>query len=263
MMSRFVLKLATIAIVSGGALFVGANFQTADAAGGGAEIEKQHWHFSGPFGTYDKAALQRGYKVYRNVCSACHSMDRIRFRNLEGLGYDEGQIKNVASEYSVTDGPDDEGEMFERTALPSDAFVAPYPNKNAATAANNGAYPPDLSLINFARPGNADYIYALLTGYTEAPHDFPAIGEGKYYNKAMPGHIIAMAAPLSDDIVMYEDGTEQTVSQYSKDVAEFLQWASDPYMEDRKRMGIKVVLFLLAFAGVMYAYKKKIWKDVH
>jgi ubiquinol-cytochrome c reductase cytochrome c1 subunit len=262
-MSRFVLKMTVLAVLASGAFVTSAQLQTAQAAGGGAEIQKQHWHFSGPFGTYDKAALQRGYKVYRNVCSACHSMDRVRFRNLEGLGYDEGQIKNIASEYTVTDGPDSEGDMFERSALPSDPFVSPYPNQNAATAANNGAYPPDLSLINFARAGNADYIYALLTGYVEAPHDFPKLSEGKYYNAAMSGHIIAMAPPLSDDSVMYEDGTNQTVSQYSKDVAEFLQWTSDPYMEDRKRMGVKVVLFLLAFAGVMYAYKKKIWSHLH
>ena len=236
-------------------------YAAANAAGDAEHAPEQDWHFSGPFGTYDRAALQRGLKVYRNVCAACHSMKRIAFRNLEALGYDESQIKAIAAEYSVTDGPDEEGDMFERPARPSDRFPSPYPNDNAAKAANNGALPPDLSLIAKARHGGADYLYALLTGYEEAPEGKTLL-EGQYWNKYMPGHVIAMAAPLSDDIVAYEDETPQTVSQYSKDVAEFLTWAAEPEMEERKQTGIKVIIFLLVFAGIMYSIKKKIWADV-
>ena len=235
---------------------------TANAGGGGAELEPQQWAFSGPFGTFDRAALQRGLKVYREVCAACHGMKRIAFRNLEDLGYDESQTKAIAAEYTVIDGPDDEGEMFERPARPSDRFPSPYANDNQAKSANNNALPPDLSLITKARPNGSDYLYAILTGYEEAPHGQELL-EGQYYNKYMSGHIIAMPPPLSDDQVSYEDETPQTVEQYSKDVTEFLTWAAEPSMEDRKRMGIKVLIFLLVFAGVMYRIKKKVWANVH
>lgn len=236
------------------------------AAGDAPKPPEQDWSFSGPFGTYDKAAMQRGLKVYREVCAACHAMKRIYFRNLEALGYSEAQVKNIAAEYTVIDGPDSEGEMFERTAKASDAFPSPYPNKQAATAAN-GAYPPDLSLIKKARANGADYLFGLLTGYTEPPkyyleHNDP-VPEGKYYNKYYPGHIITMAAPLSDGQVAYEDGTSETVEQYSKDITYFLAWAAEPEMEDRKRLGVQVLIFLLVFAGIMYGIKKKIWADVH
>ncbi|MGB0719947.1 MAG: cytochrome c1 [Bdellovibrionales bacterium] len=231
------------------------------ASGDTPHPPKQDWSFSGPFGTYDRGALQRGYKVYREVCSACHSMQHVSFRNLEALGYDEAQIKNIAANYTVIDGPDDEGEMFERPALPSDAFPSPYPNKQAAKAAN-GAYPPDLSLITKARHGGADYVYAILTGFTEPEHGV-TLTEGQHYNKYMPGHVIAMAPPLSDDQVAYEDGSPTTVQQYAKDVSHFLTWAAEPEMEDRKRIGLQVLIFLLVFAGIMYGVKKKIWADVH
>lgn len=232
----------------------------AQAAGDAEPAPHQHWHFSGPFGTFDRGALQRGLKVYREVCSACHSLKRVAFRNFADLGYNEAQIKNIAAEYSVTDGPDEEGEMFERPARPSDAFPSPYPNDNAAKAAN-GALPPDLSLITKARHHGPDYVYALLTGYEDAPHG-DELADGQYWNKYMPGHIIAMAPPMSDDQVAYEDGSPQTVEQYSKDVVEFLTWAAEPEMEDRKRLGINTLIFLFVFAGVMYGVKKKIWADV-
>lgn len=222
----------------------------------------QDWSFSGPFGTYDKAALQRGFLVYKQVCSACHSMKHMHYRNLEALGYDEGQIKAIASEYSVTDGPDDEGEMFERPARPSDKFKSPFLNDNQAKSANGGALPPDLSLITKARHGGADYVHGILTGYEEAPAEIRLLS-GQHYNKYMAGNIIAMAAPLIEGQVAYEDGTPQTVDQYAKDVSHFLTWAADPYMEDRKRTGIKVILFLMVFAGIMYAVKRKIWADLH
>ncbi len=234
----------------------------AQAAGDSEEPPHHHWHFSGMFGTYDKAALQRGLKVYREVCSACHSLERVYFRNLEALGYDEAQVKNIAAQYTVTDGPNDEGEMFERTARPSDKFPSPFENSQAAKYANGGAYPPDLSLITKARHHGPDYIRALFLGYEEPPEGVELL-DGQHYNIYMPGHIIAMAQPLSDGQIAYEDGSPDTVEQYAGDVAEFLAWAADPYMEERKQTGIKVILFLLVFAGVMYAYKKKIWADVH
>lgn len=232
------------------------------ASGNEEPIPHEHWHFSGMFGTYDKAALQRGLKVYREVCSACHSLKRVYFRNLEALGYNEGQIKNIASNYNVTDGPNDEGEMFERPARPSDHFVGPYPNDQAAKASNNGAMPPDLSLIAKARHGGANYIHAILTGYEEAPADHTLMN-GQHWNKYMPGHVISMPPPLMDGQVAYEDDAPATVDQYAKDVSEFLTWAADPYMEERKQTGIKVILFLAVFAGIMYAYKRKIWSQVH
>tara|TARA_B100000242_G_scaffold266259_2_gene214946 strand:- start:6957 stop:7736 length:780 start_codon:yes stop_codon:yes gene_type:complete len=235
---------------------------SAYAAGDTPHPPKQDWSFSGMFGTYDKGALQRGLKVYQNVCSACHGMKHLRYRNLTALGYNENQVKNIAAQYSVTDGPNDEGEMFERTAIPSDAFVSPYPNEAAAKYANNGAYPVDLSLITKARHSGSDYVYGLLTGYSEPEHGVE-VPEGKYYNKYFPGHVISMAPPLSDDIVAYDDGTPTTTEQYAKDVAHFLTWAADPYMEDRKRIGLRVIIFLLVFAGIMYAYKRQLWADLH
>lgn len=233
------------------------------AAGNAEPAPHQHWHFSGMTGQFDKAAMQRGLKVYREVCAACHSLKRVAYRNLTDLGYSEDQVKNIAAEYTVTDGPNDEGDMFDRPARPSDHFVSPYPNDNAAKAVNDGALPPDLSLITKARKHGPDYVYALLTGYqdgAEHGHDVP---EGKHWNKYFPGHVISMAPPLSDDMVAYEDGSPQTVEQYSHDVVNFLVWAADPYLETRKRTGIAVLIFLIVFAGVMYAVKRKIWADVH
>ena len=234
----------------------------AEAAGDQKTAPHQHWHFSGPFGTYDRDALQRGYLVYRQVCSACHSMKRVAFRNLSDMGYNEAQIKAIASEYNVADGPDEEGEMFDRPARPSDYFPSPFPNKNAAKAANGGAYPPDLSLITKARHHGADYIYALLTGYEEPPEDKKLLA-GQYSNPYMAGHVIAMAPPLSDGMVAYSDESPMTTEQYAKDVSEFLAWAAEPEMERRKQLGIQVLLFLAAFAAIMYGIKKKIWSDVH
>ncbi len=235
---------------------------SAMAAGDAETPPKQQWHFSGPLGTYDRAALQRGFQVYRQVCSACHSMKLLSYRNLEDLGYSEAQVKAIAGEYTVTDGPNDEGEMFDRPALPSDRFVSPYPNDAAAKYANNGALPPDMSLLAKARKNGPDYIYAVLTGYEE-PHGDTHLLPGQHYNKYMAGHVIAMAPPLSDGLVAYEDGSSTTVDQYSRDVSEFLMWAAEPKMEARKQTGVKAILFLLAFFGIMYAVKKKLWAGLH
>lgn len=221
-----------------------------------------NWSFEGVTGTFDRAALQRGFKVYREVCAACHAMKHLAFRNLEGIGYSEGQIKTIAAEYTYAGGPDEDGEMFERPGLPSDHFKSPFANDNAAKAANGGALPPDLSLIVKARHDGANYVHGLLTGYEEPPAD-AVLQPGQNWNKYMPGHVIAMAPPLSEGMVAYEDGSPQTVEQYATDVTTFLAWASEPSLEDRKRTGIKVLIFLIAFAGVMYAIKRRIWAGVH
>ncbi len=232
------------------------------ASGDSPQPPKQEWHFNGPFGTYDKASLQRGLKIYREVCASCHGLKRIYFRNLKDLGYNDTQVKNIAAEYTVKDGPNDQGEMFERPGLPSDKFVSPYPNDNAAKFANGGSLPPDLSLITKARPNGPNYVYALLTGYEEPPHG-EEVAEGQHWNKYFSGHKLSMAPPLLEGIISYEDGTEETIEQYAHDIVQFLTWAADPYMEERKNTGLRVIIFLLFFAGVMYSVKKKIWKDVH
>lgn len=230
-----------------------------------AEAEKapaQSWPQDGPFGTYDRGALQRGFQVYKEVCSACHAMKRVRYRNLADLGYTPEQIKAVAGQYSVMDGPNDEGEMFERAARPSDPFKSPFANDQAAKAGNGGAFPPDLSLIVKARSGGPDYVYSLLTGFGSVPVG-QEIPEGKYWNRYFPGHVISMAPPLADGQVVYADGSPQTVSQYARDVAQFLSWGAEPELEQRKRTGVKVLLFLAVFSAVFYAAKRKVWSDLH
>jgi ubiquinol-cytochrome c reductase cytochrome c1 subunit len=231
------------------------------SAGSKIDIPKYDWSWKGFFGTYDRASAQRGLKVYREVCAGCHSMDLIAYRNLEDLGFSNEHIKAIASEYLILDGPNDEGEMFEREAIPSDKFANPYLNIQAARAANNGAYPPDLSLIVKARPKGADYLKALLLGYVDAPSD-KKIPEGQYYNKYMEGNLIAMPSPLSDGLVDYDDGTEATMDQMSTDVTTFLAWAAEPSLEDRKRIGFKVILFLLVLFVLAYISKQQIWRDI-
>lgn len=227
------------------------------------EPPSMDWSFSGPFGAYDKAALQRGFQVYRQVCSACHSMDRIYYRNLTALGYSEDQAKTVAADVTVMDGPNDEGEMFERPGRTSDPFKAPYENIEAAKYANNGALPPDLSLITKARAGGANYVYGILTGYEEPPEGTQLL-QGQHWNKYMPGHVIAMASPLSDGVVAYENAdVPQTVDQYAHDVATFLTWASEPEMDVRKQTGIKAIIFLAVFAALMYGVKRRLWSKLH
>ncbi len=233
----------------------------ADAAGGKPSAPDQDWTFSGIFGTYDKQQLQRGYQVYKEVCASCHSMNLVAYRNLSALGYSDDQIKALASEIEVTDGPDDEGEYFERPGIPADHFPDPFENALAAAAANGGAVPPDLSLIAKARFDGPNYLYALLAeGYVEAP---PALGlpEDAIYNKYFGG-AIKMAQPMEDGAVEYADGAEATLSQMSKDVVAFLNWAAEPELEARKRMGVSAILFLLVLTGMLYALKRKIWADV-
>ena len=226
------------------------------------EPPEQPWSFGGLFGTFDRGAAQRGLQVYRQVCQACHSLRLIAFRNLEGLGFNEEQIKQIAASYEVTDGPNDEGQMFQRPGRASDRFPPPFPNEKAARAANNGAYPPDLSLIVKARDGGADYLHAILTGYKEPPQGM-VMQQGMQYNEYFPGHQIAMPPPLNEGQVEYPAPMKSTVPQMSRDVATFLAWAAEPEMEVRKRTGVKVILFLLVLTGMLYAVKRKIWADVH
>ena len=227
--------------------------------------------------------MQRGFKVYREVCQSCHSLSLVAFRTLAdpgGPGFTIAQATAVAAEYKVPGGPNDAGEMFERPAGPADRFPKPFANDNAARAANGGALPPDLSVMAKARTyergglwflldivtqyqeQGPDYITALLQGYEDAPKGFE-LPSGTNYNKYFPGHAIGMPAPLSDGQVTYDDGAPQTVAQYSKDVSAFLMWTAEPHMEARKRLGFQVMIFLLVFAVMLYFTKKKVWASAH
>ena len=225
------------------------------------ELMKQKWPFDGIFGRFDESLLQRGFQVYREVCAACHGIRHISYRDLKGIGYTNDEIKVIAADYEVKDGPNDDGEMFEREARPSDKFVGPYENDKIARLANNGAYPPDLSLIVKARADGANYLYSLLNGYKEFPDNFEA-SEGMYYNEFYPGNQIAMPSPLMDDIVEYSDGTEATQSQIAKDVTSFLAWTAEPELEERKSLGVKTLFFLILITIMLLGVKRKIWKDV-
>lgn len=229
-----------------------------------AEIESQPWTFKGPFSTFDRAQLQRGYKVYRNVCAACHPMRFMHYRNLSEEGgpeFSEEAVKVLASEAEVTDGPNDQGEMYTRPGRPSDRFVSPYKNEQEARSANNGALPPDLSLITKARAGGADYIYALLTGYKEAPEGMK-MAEGMNYNAVFRGHQIAMPKPLSAELVEYTDGTPPTVDNYARDVATYLTWAAEPKLEERHKVGFRFMIYLLLLAGILYLAKRRVWSGI-
>jgi ubiquinol-cytochrome c reductase cytochrome c1 subunit len=225
---------------------------------------KVNWSFDGPFGTFDRAAAQRGFQVYEEVCSRCHSMNLLRYGDLTGIGYTEEQVKAFASTKQVTDGPNDQGEMFQRPGRPSDKFVAPFPNDKAARAALNGALPPDLTLIVKARVHGANYVYGILTGYKDPPPAGVKVGEGRYYNEYFPSpHQIAMPPPLAGNDVTYADGTKATLDQEAKDVVTFLAWAAEPTTEERKYTGAKVLIFLVFMTGLLFGAKRKIWADVH
>ena len=223
----------------------------------------EEWSFSGLFGTFDRAQMQRGFQVYKEVCHSCHGLKFIAFRNLQALGFSPDQVTAIAAEFEVQDGPNDEGDMFMRPAKAADRIPSPFANDQAARVANNGALPPDLSLIVEARKGGADYIYGVLIGYRDQLPEGVQIQEGMYYNEYFPGHQIAMPPPLSDDRVTYSDGTQATLSQQAKDVTAFLTWATEPNREESKRLGISVLLFVLVLTGMLYALKRHIWSDVH
>ena len=227
-----------------------------------AALPHAHFHFEGPFGTFDRASAQRGFQVYKEVCSACHSMRLLSYRNLLELGLSDAEVRAIAATVTVNDGPNDEGQMFERPGRASDRFRSPFPNEAASRAANNGAAPPDLSVITKAREEGPHYVNALLTGYADPPAGM-TMGDGMNYNRYFPGNQIAMAAPLREEgQVEYADGTKATVEQMAHDVVNFLQWAAEPEMEARKRMGVKWVLFLGILAVLAYATKRKIWANI-
>jgi ubiquinol-cytochrome c reductase cytochrome b/c1 subunit len=254
----------------------------ADAAGEADTPPRQSWSFSGPFGMFDRAQLQRGFRVYKEVCASCHALSLVSFRNLMQPGgpeFSEAQVRALAAEYQIKDGPNEAGEMFERPGRPSDRFPSPFPNEQAARNAMSGAYPPDLSVIAKARTykrgfpafladpvilyqeHGVDYLHALLTGYSDPPAGFE-LQDGQAYNRFMPGRRIAMQAPLTEGSITYTDGTPQTVDQYARDVVAFLMWTAEPKLEERKRTGMRVMIFLIVFAGLLYAVKKKVWAGV-
>lgn len=226
------------------------------------EHKEQSWPFEGVFGYFDKQSVQRGFQVYKEVCSSCHSLELVAFRNLKEVGLTKDEIKSLAAEYEVQDGPDDNGDMYTRAGKTFDKLPSPFPNDNAARAANSGALPPDLSLIIKARHDGANYLYSLLIGYNNTPPEGFELSEGMSYNPYFYGGQIMMPPPLSDGLIEYIDGKEATVDQMSRDVVNFLQWASEPEMEKRKAMGIKVLLYLIIFTVVCYFAYKSIWSDV-
>jgi len=275
-MSRIIFALVVAGSLAGLAAIAPAGAQEHESP----VPPRQKWSFAGPFGHYDRAQLQRGLQVYREVCAVCHGLKMIAFRNLEELGYTEAQVKAIAGEYKIQDGPNDQGEMFERDGRPADYFPQPWPNENAARARYNGV-PPDFSVLAKARgyergfpwfvfdiftqfqEQGPDYIHALMTGYEdEAPAGF-TLPAGNFYNNYFPGHALAMPPPLTDKRVEYTDGSPTTVEQYSKDVTAFMMWAAEPQLEARKRIGFQVMIFLLIFAGLLYFTKKKVWADAH
>ena len=225
---------------------------------------KVNWSFKELTGKFDRASLQRGFQVYKEVCASCHSMQYLSYRNLGEPGgpeFTQEEVKAIAASVEIEDGPDSQGEMFTRTGKPSDKFKSPYPNVEASTAANGGAYPPDMSVLVKARPGGADYMYSVLMGYEEPPAGMK-LDDGVYYNKYMIGQKIKMASPLSEGIVEYSDGTEATMDQMAKDVTTFLAWAAEPELEERHRVGFKVIIYLLLLTILVYLSMKKIWSRV-
>ena len=243
-------------------LIIGATFSASSAEK--TEYLKTDWSFKGLFGKFDRAALQRGYQVYTEVCSSCHSMKYLSYRNLAEKGgpeFTEEQAKAIAASFEVKDGPNSDGEMFTRPGKLSDKFVMPYENVKAAQAANGGAYPPDMSVLVKARGGGVDYVYSLLQGYEDPPADI-ILDDGVHYNKFMYGNKIKMANPLSDGLVEYADGTNASVEQMSKDVTTFLMWSAEPHLEARHKMGFKAIVYLIILTILVYFSMKRIWSRV-
>ena len=243
-------------------LFFGATYNSNAAEK--IEYLKTDWSFKGLFGKFDRGALQRGYQVYTEVCSSCHSMKYLSYRNLSEKGgpeFTEVQAKAIAASFEVTDGPNQDGEMFTRPGKLSDKFVMPYENVKAAQAANGGAYPPDMSVLVKARGGGVDYIYSLLQGYEDPPIGM-ILDEGVHYNKYMYGKKIKMSNQLSDGLVEYSDGTQSTVEQMSKDVTTFLMWAAEPHLETRHQMGFKAIVYLIILTTLVYFSMKRIWSRI-
>ena len=248
-------------------LLLVTNISITHAAGDAIPPKKQAWTTNGLFGSFDRKQLKRGWQVYDEVCSSCHSIRLIYYRNLAEIGFSKAEIKEISADVEVAAGPNDEGETHDdgepimRPAKPFDKIASPYPNEQASRAANGGALPPDLSLMTKARINGANYLHSLLTGYKDAPANFK-LSADMHYNPYFPGSQIAMAAPLSDDGVEYNDGTKATVEQMSKDVTAFLIWTAEPELEERKRLGLKVMIFLLVFSAMLYALKRQVWAKI-
>ena len=243
-------------------LLLAGNYQV--KAADKVELLKTDWSFKGLFGKFDRASLQRGYQVYTEVCASCHSMKYLSYRNLYEPGgpeFSKDQAKAIAASFDVIDGPNDDGEMFERPGKLSDKFVMPYTNAKEAQAANGGAYPPDMSVLAKARTGGVDYIYSVLLGYEDPPSGI-ILDDGVYYNKYMYGNNIKMAEPLSDGLVEYSDGTSASKEQMAKDVTTFLMWAAEPHLESRHKMGFKAILYLIILTILVYFSMKKIWSRI-
>jgi ubiquinol-cytochrome c reductase cytochrome c1 subunit len=229
--------------------------------------------FDGPFGTFDRASLQRGFQVYKEVCSVCHSLKLVSFHTLHDAGgpeFSEAQMKAIAAGFQVPADPDEQGRTYDdsgqrmkRAGIPADYFPSPYENEKAGRAANNGSLPPDLSVMAKAREGGPRYIYSLLTGYGERPPANLPMTENMHYNPYFPGHQIAMIPPLTQGVVTYSDGTQATVDQMARDVTTFLMWTAEPKMEERKRMGFGVIAFLLALSTLLYLTYRKVWHGKH
>ena len=236
-------------------------------------VKDVHWSFEGPFGLYDQGALQRGFQIYKEVCSACHSLNRVEFHALAepgGPSFTDAEMKAIAAGYKIPAGPNDKGETVDangdpltRPGTPADHFPAPFPNEEAARAANNGALPPDLSLIIKARAGGPQYVYSILTGFGQKPPAGFKVMENKYYNPYFQGWNISMPPPLTDGSVTFSDGTSNTLDQEAHDVVTFLSWASEPKMEERKETGFGVMAFLILLSGMLYLSYRKVWKDEH
>ncbi len=224
--------------------------------------KKVDWLFNGIFGKLDTQGVQRGFKVYKEVCSTCHGLKHVAYRNLVDIGFSIAEVKDIAKEHNFQDGPNEQGEMFERSGTLSDKFYNPFPNEKAARAANGGAYPVDLSLIIKARPNGANYVYSLLLGYMDPPENFK-LEQGLYYNPYFADHQIAMPPPLVDNQVSYSDNTNATIEQMARDVVLFLQWTAEPEMVHRKSIGLKVMIFLIVFAAVLYIAKERIWSRLN
>ena len=224
------------------------------------KLKKQNWSFQGIFGRFDNSTLQRGLQVYQEVCSACHGVKRLRFRELTNLGFTKEQIVNYAKTFEILDGPNELGEMFIRPGEPTDTFVSPYKNKEEAIAIN-GAYPPDLSLLTKAMKNGPDYIYSLLVGYEDPPNDFE-LPDGLYYNPYHDGNVIAMPQPLYDEAIEYIDGTNASIHQLSYDIVNFLSWAAEPELQKTKALGLKVLIFLIVLTALLYVTMKEIWSRI-
>ena len=238
------------------------NVQIKASESSGNKIPDHEWSFEGFTGVFDRAALQRGYKVYREVCSGCHSMKLLYYRDLIDIGFSAEQVNIIAADYTILDGPDEEGNMFERPAKPSDRFVEPFANEEEARFNNNGSYPPDLSVITKARKNGVDHLYNLLLGYVEPPENFE-LGEGMYYNQWFDGNQIAMAQPLDEGYVDYDDGTINSLPQLAEDVVTFLKWSAEPELEERKSLGIKVILFFIVLGFIVFLTKRRLWRNIN